>query len=111
MSGTVEVDDKGVTVNIAGGGKIVIGNWGNNTAPTAEPLPPLTTEEQMYGRGLYLLPAGWDDLGEDAPWQGHLSEPLRQLWPAFSKEQKMAISFTVSELSEELRDSQYSHCW
>lgn len=29
MSGTIEISEVGMTVNMAGGGKIVIGNWGD----------------------------------------------------------------------------------
>ncbi|CAH3705106.1 hypothetical protein RJO52_000679 [Enterobacter hormaechei] len=111
MGGTIEISEVGMTVNMAGGGKIVIGNWGDNKATKAEPLPPLTPEEELYGRGLCLLPVGWEDLSGDGQWQYHLSESLRQLWSSFSREQKMAIAFTTKELSDELRDSQYSHCW
>ncbi|EAM7299644.1 hypothetical protein GN476_19430 [Salmonella enterica] len=111
MSGTVEFNDKGVTVNIPGGGKIVIGKWGDTAGPMAKPLPPLTPEEELYGRGLCLLPVGWEDLSGNGQWQHHLSESLRQLWSSFSREQKMAIAFTTNELSDELRDSQYSPCW
>lgn len=111
MGGTIEISEGGVTVNMAGGGKIVIGDFGDNTAPKAEPLPPLTPEEELYGRGLCLLPAGWEELSGEEHWQYHLSESLRHLWPSFSREQKMAIAFTANELSDELRDSQYSHCW
>ncbi|EOG9369037.1 hypothetical protein JGT26_19330 [Enterobacter hormaechei] len=111
MSGTIEFNDKGVTVNIPGGGKIIMGNLGDNVGLKAEPLPPLTPEEKLYGRGLCLLPVGWEDLSGDGQWQHHLNESLRQLWSSFSREQKMAIAFTTNELSDELRDSQYSHCW
>ena len=111
MNGTVEFNDKGVTVITPDGGKIVIGNWGDNVGPKAEPLPPLTPEEELYGRGLCLLPVGWEGLSGNGQWQHHLSESLRQLWSSFSREQKMAIAFTTNELSDELRDSQYSHCW
>ncbi|EDT3606661.1 hypothetical protein NA414_05720 [Salmonella sp. NW631] len=111
MGGTIEISEVGVTVNMAGGRKIVIGDFGDNTAPKADPLPPLTPEEELYGRGLCLLPAGWEELSGEEHWQYHLSESLRHLWPSFSREQKMAIAFTANELSDELRDSQYSHCW
>lgn len=111
MSGTVEINDKGVTVTIAGGGKIVIGNLGNNTGPTADLLPPLTPEEERYGLGLCLLPDGWEDLSGDGHWQYHLSESLRHLWPSFSREQKMAIAYSVGELSDELTNVAYEGSW
>ena len=111
MSGEVEINDGGVTVNLAGGGKIVIGNWGENIGPMAKPLPPLTPEEELYGRGLYLLPAGWEDLSGDEHWQRHLSESLRQLWSSFGREQKMAIAYSISELSDELTNIAYEASW
>ncbi|MEX1839114.1 hypothetical protein KMW40_01570 [Enterobacter cloacae] len=111
MSGTVEVNDKGVTVHMAGGGKIVIGNWGDNTAPKVEPPPPLTPEEELYGRGLCLLPDGWEDLSGDGRWQHYLTESLRHLWPSFSREQKMAIAYSISELSDELTNIAYEGSW
>ena len=111
MSGAVEVNDKGVAVHIAGGGEIVIGDWGDNTAPKADPLPPLTSEEEIYGRGLCLLPAGWEELSGDEHWQRHLSESLRQLWSSFSREQKMAIAYSISELSDELTNIAYESSW
>ncbi|CZW82155.1 Uncharacterised protein [Enterobacter hormaechei] len=111
MSGTIEISDVWMTVNMPDGGKIVFGNWGDDSVNTAVPLPPLTPEEELYGRGLCLLPEGWEDLSGDGCWQYHLSKSLRHLWPSFSREQKMAIAFTTSELSDELRDSQYAHCW
>lgn len=111
MGGTIEISEVGMTVNMAGGGKIVVGNWGDGPVNTAAARPPLTPEEELYGRGLCLLPEGWEDLSGDGCWQYHLSKSLRHLWPSFSREQKMAIAFTTSELSDELRDSQYAHCW
>lgn len=111
MGGKVEINDKGVTVHMAGGGKIVIGNWGDNKAPKTERLPPLTPEEEFYGRGLCHLPAGWEDLSDDGHWQHHLSESLRHLWPSFSREQKMAIAYSISELSDELTNIAYEGCW
>ncbi|HED2317908.1 TPA: hypothetical protein R4Y04_004952 [Enterobacter hormaechei subsp. hoffmannii] len=111
MSGSVEFNDKGVTANIPCGGKIVIGKWGDNVGPMAEPLPPLTPEEELYGRGLYLLPAGWEELSGEESWQYHLSESLRHLWPSFSREQKMAIAYSVGELSDELTNAAYEASW
>lgn len=111
MSGTVEFNDKGVTVITPGGGKIVLGNWGDNVSPMAEPLPPRTPEEKLYGRGLCLLPAGWEELSGEENWQYHLSESLRHLWPSFSREQKMAIAYSVGELSDELTNTAYDASW
>lgn len=56
MGGTIEISEVGVTVNMAGGGKIVIGDFGDNTAPKAEPLPPLTPEEELTGAGFAYFP-------------------------------------------------------
>ncbi len=111
MGGTVEIKDKGVTINIDGGGKIFFGKLGDADSSSEEPLPSLTAEEEIYGRTLCLLPSGWEALCGDEPWQHHLKDPLRQLWPSFSREQKMAIAYTVSELADDLRDSAYSHAW
>lgn len=111
MDGIIEIDVDGVTVNVAGGGKIVIGNWGNDTSTAANPLPPLTPDEEKYGRGLCLLPAGWEELSAGEHWQNHLSDSLRQLWPSFNREQKMAIAYTISELSDELTNMAYEHSW
>lgn len=111
MGGTIDISDAGMTVNMAGGGKIVLGNLGDNISPMAEPLPPLTPEEELYGRGLCLLPAGWEALSGEEHWQYHLSESLRHLWTSFSREQKMAIAFTTSELSDELTNTAYEASW
>ncbi|MCI1898187.1 MAG: hypothetical protein LKI85_07365 [Enterobacter sp.] len=111
MGGTIDISEVGMTVNMAGGGKIVIGDWGDNIAPKAEPLPPLTPEEELYGRDLCLLPVGWEDLSGDGHWQYHLSKSLRHLWPSFSREQKMAIAYSISELSDELTNIAYDGSW
>ena len=111
MSGTVEINDKGVTVHMTGGGKIVVGNWGDGPVNTAAARPPLTPEEDLYGRGLCLLPDGWEDLSGDGHWQHQLTESLRQLWPSFSREQKMAIAYSISELSDELTNIAYEASW
>lgn len=111
MGGTIEISEVGMTVNMAGGGKIVVGDWVGNTAPKAEPLPPLNTEEELYGRGLCLLPDGWEDLSGDGHWQYHLSESLRHLWSSFNREQKMAIAYSISELSDELTNITYESSW
>ncbi len=111
MGGTIEISEVGMTVNMAGGGKIVIGDWGDNIVPRAEPLPPLTPEEELYGRDLCLLPAGWEDLIGDGNWQHHLSESLRHLWSSFNRVQKMAIAYSISELSDELTNIAYEHSW
>ncbi|HFZ7864863.1 TPA: hypothetical protein ACIO6I_003725 [Salmonella enterica subsp. enterica serovar Virchow] len=110
MGGIIEIDDDGVTVNIAGGRKIVIGRLEGYAVPT-KPLSPLTPEEEIYGRGFCLLPAGWEALSDDEHWQNHQSDPLRQLWPSFNREQKMAIAHTINELSDELTNIAYEHSW
>lgn len=111
MGGTIEISEVGMTVNMAGGGKLVIGNWGDRPVNTATALPPLTTEEEIYGRGLCLLPDGWENLSGDGNWQHHLTESLRHLWPSFNREQKMAIAYTITELSDELTNIAYEHFW
>lgn len=107
MSGTIEISEVGMTVNMAGGGKIVIGNWGDGPVNTITARPPLTPEEGPYGHGLCLLPDGWEDLSGDGHWQHHLTKSLRHLWPSFSREQKMAIAYSISELSDELTNTAY----
>lgn len=111
MGGTIEIIEVGMTVNLSGGGKIVIGNWGDGPVNKASTRPPLTPEEELYGRELCLLPDGWEDLSGDRHWQHYLSESLRQLWPSFSREQNMAIAFTTSELSDELTNAAYEASW
>lgn len=111
MGGTIEISEVGMTVNMADGGEIVIGDWGDNIAPMAEPLPPLTPEEELYGRDLCLLPVGWEDLSGDGHWQHHLSESLRQLWSSFNRVQKMAIAYSISELSDELTNIVCEGSW
>jgi hypothetical protein len=84
-----------MTVNMAGG----IGNWGDG---------PVNTITAHYpGRGRALLPDGWEDLSGDGHWQHHLTKSLRHLWPSFSREQKMAIAYSISELSDELTNTAY----
>ncbi|WP_432465943.1 hypothetical protein ACNZ3Z_07630 [Enterobacter kobei] len=111
MGGTIEISEVGMTVNMADGGKIVIGNWGDVPVNTAAARPSLTPEEELYGRGLCLLPDGWEDLSGDVHWQNHLSESLRHLWSSFSREQKMAIAYSISELSDELTNIAYEGSW
>ena len=111
MGGTIEISEVGMTVNMAGGGKIVIGNWGDGPVNTAAARPPLTPEEELYGRGLGLLPDGWEDLSGDGHWQYHLSESLRHLWSSFNREQKMAVAYSIRELSDELTNIAYEGCW
>ncbi|ENF6040748.1 hypothetical protein ABRV10_002761 [Citrobacter amalonaticus] len=111
MNNAVEIGEKGVTVHLAGGGRVVLGAWGYDTSTAANPQPPLTPDEEKYGRGLCLLPTGWEELSAGEHWQTHLSDPLRQLWPSFNREQKMAIAYTISELSDELTNIAYEHSW
>lgn len=40
MGGTIEISEVGMTVNMAGGGKLVIGNWGDRPVNTATARPP-----------------------------------------------------------------------
>jgi|GEM_PF-2017991 len=111
MGGTIEISDVGMTVNMAGGRKIVFGLLGDSRAMSTKPLPPLTPEEEIYGRELCLLPVGWEELSGDKLWQNHLSDVLRKQWAALNREQKMAIAYSISELADELLDSQYSQTW
>ncbi|MBJ8809841.1 hypothetical protein [Citrobacter koseri] len=110
MVGTIEISDGGVAVTTDSGGKIVMGRLDGDSAPK-KTFPPLTPEEEIYGRGFCLLPAGWEVLSDDDRWQNHLSDSLRQLWPSFNREQKMAIAYTISELSDELTNITYEHTW
>lgn len=108
---SVIVSEKGVVVNMASGGCISLGNWGNSGTSVSNPLPPLTPDEEKYGRGLCLLPVGWDDLSGNESWQSHLSEELRTQWSELSREQKMAIAHTIGELSDELINAAYERAW
>lgn len=108
---SVTVSEKGVVVNMASGGRITLGNFGDSGTRVSKPLPPLTPDEEKYGRGLYQLPAGWEDLSGSESWQAHLSAELRTKWPELSREQKMAIAHTISELSDELTNTVYDHSW
>nr|DAP67542.1 MAG TPA: hypothetical protein [Caudoviricetes sp.] len=111
MGGTVEINESGMTINFAGGGGIAIGNWGVKSDQRLMEMPPLTPDEEKYGRGLCLLPLGWKELTGDANWQHHLSAELRKQWPTLSLEQKMAIAFTIGELSDELSNRACEHAW
>ncbi|HIH5626312.1 hypothetical protein [Kluyvera ascorbata] len=108
---SVTMSEKGVVVNMANGGRITIGNWGDSGNNVSKPLPPLTPDEEKYGRGLYLLPAGWEDLSGGESWQAHLSDELRAQWPELSREQKMATAHTIGELSDELTNAAYERAW
>lgn len=108
---SVTMSEKGVVVNMAGGGRIVLGNWGDSGTSVSKPLPPLTPDEEKYGRGLCLLPAGWEDLSGDESWLAHLSSELRTQWSELSREQKMAIAHTVGELSDELINTAHERAW
>ncbi|MDA8502885.1 hypothetical protein NNO02_10520 [Citrobacter sp. Awk 2] len=108
---SVEMSDKGVVVNMASGGRIVLGNWGDSSITVSKPLPPLTPDEEKYGRGLCQLPTGWEDLNGSESWLAHLSKDLRAQWPALSREQKMAIAHTIGELTEELINTANERAW
>lgn len=49
MNNAVEIGEKGVTVHLAGGGRVVLGAWGYDTSTAANPQPPLTPDEEKYG--------------------------------------------------------------
>lgn len=46
MNNAVEIGEKVVTVHLAGGDRVVVGNWGKNTSTAANPPPPLTPDEE-----------------------------------------------------------------
>ncbi|TBL49893.1 hypothetical protein EYY98_10575 [Obesumbacterium proteus] len=48
------------------------------------------------------LPFGWDDLSGNERWISHLNDELRNLWPQFTQEQKMAIAQSIEEISDDL---------
>lgn len=74
---SVAMSEKGVVVNMACGGRIFLGDLGDSSTSGSKRLSPLTLDEEKYGRGLCLLPAGWEDLSGGESWQSHLSEELR----------------------------------
>lgn len=49
-----------------------------------------------------ILPFGWDDLSGNERWISHLNDELRNLWPQFTQEQKMAIARSIEEISDDL---------
>ncbi|HGG5995391.1 TPA: hypothetical protein ACJG4C_004455, partial [Salmonella enterica subsp. diarizonae serovar 61:r:z53] len=83
MTGITLADDRMIIHDSEGRPLIVIGNQSNAEMMDRdrEPPAPLTPEEEIYGRGLYSLPAGWEDLSGDERWLHHLSDELRNMWP------------------------------
>ena len=57
MGGTIEISEVGMTVNMAGGGKIVVGNWGDGPVNTAAARPPLPRKRSfmVVGSVFYLM--------------------------------------------------------
>ncbi|ENU2135469.1 hypothetical protein ACE60T_005922 [Salmonella enterica] len=87
-----------------GRARIVIGDDGSAKNGIQVPPEPLTAEEEIYGRGLYRLPAGWEDLSGDEQWLNYISDELRNMWPQISREQKMAIACSMGEMASDLFD-------
>lgn len=110
MSVTVEISDARVVIISASGRRVEIGKPEDSEDTPTAPLPHLTVEEEKYGQGLCLLPAGWEDLDGDERWFHHLSAELRQLWVTFSREQRMSIAYTVSEMSDDLLNHSVESC-
>jgi hypothetical protein len=101
--------DKEMVVRNEGGQIMVkigyLGPGGNSEQPD-----PLTPEEKVYGRGLCLLPSGWENLtpenGEN--WASLVSDELRALWPQLAREQKMAVAHSLGEAYDEICNRSYA---
>lgn len=87
---------------------LVTGCLGNTATVDIEPPAPLTAEEEIYGRGLYSLPTGWEDLSGDERWLCYLSDELRSMWPQFPREQKMAIACSMDQMADDMFDLECS---
>ncbi|HAG0017667.1 TPA: hypothetical protein G8O67_005059 [Salmonella enterica] len=84
--------------------RLVAGDTGNTATVDRKPPAPLTAEEEIYGRGLYSLPEGWEDLSGDGRWLHYLSDELRNMWPQLPREQKMAIASSMGEMASDMFD-------
>lgn len=91
MSGALLIYDDAMEINLSSGSIIKIGTLSDTHTFEAK-LAPLSTEEKLYGRGLCLLPEGWECLTGEACWITQLSDELRQNWLALSREHRMSIA-------------------
>lgn len=62
----------------------------------------LASVDEVSDLESYNLPLGWDDLSGNERWISHLNDELRNLWPQFTQEQKMAIARSIEEISDDL---------
>ncbi|ATW54436.1 hypothetical protein FNI16_14025 [Salmonella enterica subsp. diarizonae] len=108
MTGIAITGDQMIIHDSEGRPRIVTGCLSDAEVMDREPPEPLTPEEEIYGRGLYSLPEGWEDLSGDERWLHHLSDELRNMWPHFSREQKMAIAYSVNEMVDDMFDLECS---
>lgn len=108
MTGIAIIGDRMTISDGEGRQRLVTGCLDNTATVDREPPVPLTPEEEIYGRGLYSLPEGWEDLSGDERWLHHLSDELRNMWPHFPREQKMAIAYSVNEMVDDMFDLECS---
>lgn len=104
MTGITITGDRMIIRDGEGRPRLVTGCLDNTATVDREPPAPLTAEEEIYGRGLYSLPAGWEDLSGDERWLYYLSDELRNMWPQFPREQKMAIAYSMNQMADDLFD-------
>ncbi|EJP3909211.1 hypothetical protein NUQ54_001202 [Salmonella enterica] len=110
MTGITLTGDRMIIHDSEGRPMIVIGHQSDAEMMDREPPATLTPEEEIYGRGLYSLPEGWEDLSGDGRWLHHLSDELRNMWLHFSREQKMAIAYSLNEMVDDMFDLECSLC-
>ncbi|ENA6191447.1 hypothetical protein ABGB79_004816 [Salmonella enterica subsp. enterica] len=110
MMGITITGDRMTICDGEGRPRLVTGCLDNTATVDREPPVPLTAEEEIYGRGLYSLPVGWEDLFGDERWLYYLSDELRNMWLNFSREQKMAIAYSVNEMVDDIFDLECSLC-
>ncbi len=108
MMGITLTGDRMIIHDGEGRPRLVTGCLDNTATVGREPPVPLTPEEEIYGRGLYSLPVGWEDLSGDERWLYYLSDELRNMWTHFSREQKMAIAYSVNEMVDDMFDLECS---
>lgn len=108
MTGVTITGDRMTIRDGKGRPRLVTGCLDNTVTVDREQPEPLTAEEEIYGRGLYSLPAGWEDLSGDERWLYCLSNELRNMWPHFSREQKMAIAYSMNEMADDMFDLECS---
>ncbi|ENZ9958736.1 hypothetical protein ACFLJF_004321 [Salmonella enterica] len=104
MMGITITGDRMTICDSEGRPMLVTGCLDNTATADREPPAPLTAEEEIYGRGLYSLPVGWEDLSGDERWLYYLSDELRNMWPQIPREQKMAIACSMGEMASDLFD-------